>query len=184
MPNLARRRSRPSIPSSSCGSRGFMRDRACRARICHMPYKRVGAHKVSDHHVRSPLLNVQRACQTCHQWPEAELQSRVTTIQERTYRMRNLAMDALTELIGDIKATRASGVATNDARVVGAMDFQRKAQFYVDFIEAENSMGFHAPQEAVRILGESIDFSRKGQNALRSTSARSGAVAAAPQSSR
>jgi nitrite reductase (cytochrome c-552) len=30
-------------------------------------------------------------------------------------------------------------------------------------------MGFHAPQEATRILGESIDFSRKGQNALRQT---------------
>ena len=27
--------------------------------------------------------------------------------------------------------------------------------------------GFHAPQEAARILGESIDFSRKGQIALR-----------------
>jgi nitrite reductase (cytochrome c-552) len=24
-------------------------------------------------------------------------------------------------------------------------------------------MGFHAPQEAARILGESIDFSRRGQ---------------------
>ena len=33
---------------------------------CHMPYKRVGALKVSDHHVRSPLLNAQRACLTCH----------------------------------------------------------------------------------------------------------------------
>ncbi|MGH7179214.1 MAG: ammonia-forming cytochrome c nitrite reductase subunit c552, partial [Tepidisphaeraceae bacterium] len=26
----------------------------------------------------------------------------------------------------------------------------------------ENSMGFHAPQEAARILGESIDYSRQG----------------------
>jgi nitrite reductase (cytochrome c-552) len=33
---------------------------------CHMPYVRVGAHKISDHHVRSPLLNIARACQTCH----------------------------------------------------------------------------------------------------------------------
>jgi nitrite reductase (cytochrome c-552) len=48
-----------------------------------------------------------------------------------------------------------------------AQGFQRKAQFYLDFVEAENSTGFHAPQEASRILGESIDFSRKGQIALR-----------------
>ena len=33
---------------------------------CHMPYMRDGATKVSDHWVRSPLLNVNRACQTCH----------------------------------------------------------------------------------------------------------------------
>jgi Cytochrome c552 len=25
---------------------------------CHMPYKREGALKISDHHVRSPLLNI------------------------------------------------------------------------------------------------------------------------------
>jgi len=45
--------------------------------------------------------------------------------------------------------------------------YQRKAQFYLDFIEAENSMGFHAPQEAARILAESIDFTRRGQKELR-----------------
>ena len=42
-----------------------------------------------------------------------------------------------------------------------------KAQFYLDFAEAENSTGFHAPQEAARILGESIDFSRQGPMAVR-----------------
>jgi nitrite reductase (cytochrome c-552) len=134
---------------------------------CHMPYHRVGAHKISDHHIRSPLLNIQKACQTCHHWPESELLSRAESIQERTYGMRNLAMDALMDLIGDLKAARAEGLATNDVRLVQAQDFQRKAQFYVDFVEAENSMGFHAPGEALRILGESIDFSRRGQNALR-----------------
>ena len=51
--------------------------------------------------------------------------------------------------------------------LASARDFQRKAQFYLDFIEAENSMGFHAPQEAARILGESIDFTRRGQRELR-----------------
>ena len=48
---------------------------------CHMPYKREGAAKISDHHVRSPVLNINRACQTCHKWPEEELKARVETIQ-------------------------------------------------------------------------------------------------------
>ena len=100
-----------------------------------------------------------------HKWPESELKSRVETIQERTHHLRNLAMDALVELITELKAARAANVPP--AQLAAAQDFQRKAQFYLDFIEAENSSGFHAPQEALRVLGESINFARKGQLALR-----------------
>jgi nitrite reductase (cytochrome c-552) len=132
---------------------------------CHMPYKREGALKISDHHVRSPLLNLSRACQTCHKWPEEELRARVETIQERTFQMRNLAMDALVELIGDIQKARAAG--RTDTQLAGAQKYQRKAQFLLDFVEAENSTGFHAPQEAARLLAESIDYSRKGQLTVR-----------------
>ena len=132
---------------------------------CHMPYQRAGAMKISDHQVRSPLLNVNRACQTCHRWSEEELVGRVHTIQDRTFQIRNLAMDALVSLIADIKASKASGVA--DAQLTQARDEQRQAQFLLDFIEAENSMGFHASQESMRILALSIDHTRKGQVALR-----------------
>jgi len=132
---------------------------------CHMPYKRVGALKISDHHVRSPLLNINRACQTCHRVSEEELKSRAETIQGRTFALRNSAMDALVDLINDIKMAGEAG--RNDAGLTAARTFQRKAQFLLDFVEAENSMGFHAPQEAVRILGESINYSRQGQVVLR-----------------
>jgi nitrite reductase (cytochrome c-552) len=135
---------------------------------CHMPYMREGALKISDHHVRSPLLNLNRACQTCHNWPEAELRERVEAIQERHFRLRSLALDALVALIHDIQAVRAAGAT--DTALAPARNFQRQAQFYVDFIEAENSMGFHAPQESARILAESINFSRQGQVALRGLS--------------
>jgi nitrite reductase (cytochrome c-552) len=136
---------------------------------CHMPYKREGAVKVSDHHVRSPLLNINRACQTCHKWPEEELRARVHTIQERTFQLRNLAMDALVDVIKDIKQAKEAGFPED--RLAKAREFQRKAQFYLDFVESENSMGFHAPQEAARILGESIDASRQAQNVLRTLAA-------------
>jgi nitrite reductase (cytochrome c-552) len=132
---------------------------------CHMPYRREGALKISDHHVRSPLLNVNRTCQTCHKWSEDELKARVDTIQQRTYQLRNRALDALMALIGDLKAARAAG--RSDADLAAAQAFQRRAQFLVDFVEAENSTGFHAPQEAARLLGVSIDLARQGQLALR-----------------
>ena len=137
---------------------------------CHMPYVRVGALKVSDHHVRSPLLNPSRACQTCHPIAEAELIARAEAIQANTFRLRNRAMDALIALIGDLRAARQAG--RPDRELETARRLQRRAQFYVDFIEAENSMGFHAPQEAARILGEAMDYARQGQVAVRDSSFR------------
>jgi nitrite reductase (cytochrome c-552) len=132
---------------------------------CHMPYQREGALKISDHHVNSPLLKINRSCQTCHHWDENELKARVETIQERHFSLRNIAMNALMDLINDLKTAKTAGKP--DAELAAAQNLQRKAQFYLDFVEAENSTGFHAPQEAARILGESINFSRQGQNALR-----------------
>ena len=132
---------------------------------CHMPYKREGGLKISDHHVRSPLLNINRACQGCHRWDEEELKARVETIQSRNFEMRNVAMDALMALIADIKTAAASGASP--AQLEEARKFQRKAQFLLDFVEAENSTGFHAPQEAARLLVQSVDYSRKGEKALR-----------------
>ncbi len=131
---------------------------------CHMPYMRVGGLKISDHHVRSPALNINRACQTCHRWPEEELKARIETSQERVFGLRNRAMDALVALIGDLKAARTAGAGEAELQI--ARKFQREAQFRLDFVEAENSTGFHAPQEAERILAEAIDFARQGQLAL------------------
>jgi len=137
---------------------------------CHMPYMRVGALKISDHHVRSPVLNINRACQPCHHFSEDELKSRVEAIQDRVFGLRNRAMDALVALIGDLKAARAAG--KSDADLAEARKLQRRAQFMLDFVEAENSTGFHAPQEAERILAESIDYARQGQLALLTESRR------------
>jgi nitrite reductase (cytochrome c-552) len=131
---------------------------------CHMPYTRVGATKISDHHVRSPLLNVNRACQTCHKFSEDELRERVHAIQDRTHELRSRALDALVALIADLEAARAAG--RTDDELAPARALHRQAQFYVDFIEAENSMGFHAPGEAARILAIATDLARQGQLAL------------------
>ena len=131
---------------------------------CHMPYRRVGAMKISDHHVRSPLFSIDRSCQTCHRWSEQELRERVHAIQDRTYQLRNTAIDAVLDLTRAIAAAARADSAAS--RLAQARDFQRRAQFYTDFIEAENSMGFHADQEAARILGLAIDFARRGQITL------------------
>jgi len=128
---------------------------------CHMPYMRDGASKVSDHWVRSPLLNVNRACQSCHRAEERELLGRVDAIQSRNFELLERGGKAIVDLIEAIVAAKALGVSAE--ALAPALDFQRKAQFRLDFIAAENSMGFHAPQEAARVLGEALDEARQGQ---------------------
>ena len=128
---------------------------------CHMPYMRDGATKVSDHWVRSPLLNVSRACQVCHHFSEQELQERVDAIQGRNFELLQKSGQALTALLDAVKQAKEQGAS--DDQLKAAQDFQRKAQWRLDFVAAENSMGFHAPQETARILGESMDFARQGQ---------------------
>ena len=140
---------------------------------CHMPYQRVGAMKVTDHHVQSPLLNINKACQTCHRWSEEELRARVYTIQDRTQQVRNVAMDALLALINDIKTSQQRGAT--ESQLAAPRNQQRRAQFLLDFVEAENSMGFHADQEAMRVLSLSLDESRRGQAALPGSVATAGA---------
>ncbi|CAM2010752.1 ammonia-forming cytochrome c nitrite reductase subunit c552 [Acanthopleuribacter pedis] len=127
---------------------------------CHMPYMRDGALKVSDHWVRSPLLNISRACQSCHHFSEKEIQARVDVIQDRNHRLLQNGGKAIIALIDAIVAAKEAGA--NDAQLHAAREFQRKAQWRLDFIAAENSMGFHAPQEAARILGEASDLARQG----------------------
>jgi nitrite reductase (cytochrome c-552) len=128
---------------------------------CHMPYAREGATKVSDHWVRSPLLNINRACQTCHRWPEAELAARVDVIQQRNHDLLQRGGVAIVELIDALVAAKARGAS--DEALAPARLQQRKAQWRLDYIAAENSMGFHSPQEAARLLGEAIDHARQGQ---------------------
>jgi nitrite reductase (cytochrome c-552) len=136
---------------------------------CHMPYQRDGATKISDHWVRSPLLNVNRACQVCHHIEEKEILARVDLIQERNFNLLQRAADALMDQLDAIQTAKKAGVPENQLQP--SLELQRKAQWRLDFIAAENSMGFHAPQEAARILSEAIDYARQGQvSALESMS--------------
>jgi nitrite reductase (cytochrome c-552) len=137
---------------------------------CHMPKIQYKGSTISDHWVRSPVLNLKNACYGCHskrdpKITERELRERVEQIQDRHWLLREQAMTALLGLISDLKTAREAG--RSDAELNTARYMQRRAQFYLDFVEAENSTGFHAPQEAARILAESLNYSRQGQLAVR-----------------
>lgn len=95
---------------------------------------------------QDPLLKINRSCQTCHHFPEEELKARAEEIQDKFFNLRNTALDALVDSINDSKTEKAKGAT--DAQLAQAPQYQRKGQFMIDFVMSENSMGFHAPQEA------------------------------------
>ena len=102
-----------------------------------------------------------RSCQTCHNYSEAEILARVDRIQQTNHDLLQRGGAAIIDLIDAVVAAKAAGAS--DADLAEALELQRQAQWRLDFIAAENSMGFHAPQEAARVLGEAADMARQGQ---------------------
>lgn len=143
---------------------------------CHMPYEKQGASKVSSHWVRSPMLNINRACQTCHHVSETELKARVDGIQDRTRGLIDRAAVAMTDMLDTIVDVQARGASEEQLQPI--RELQRKSMWRLDYISSENSKGFHADQEAARILGESIDYSRQAQAAALKLSLPTDAVTA------
>lgn len=128
---------------------------------CHMPYIRQGAVKISDHWVRSPLLRIESACQSCHNIDEEALVERVTTIQARTARQLRQAETAIVAAVRAIRTAMDAGATDED--LAEARDYQRKANLRWDFVSSDNSTGFHSPQEAARVLGDATNFGRLAQ---------------------
>ena len=128
---------------------------------CHMPYLRDGAMKFSSHDIKSPLLDPQQSCGQCHTDVTAVL-SRVSVIQDTVHTTKIATEDALIDAIYAMR-TAAANPGVDAALLEQARTLHRHAQFMWDFIAASNSMGFHNPDEALRILSEATDLARQAQ---------------------
>ncbi|MBW3084824.1 Cytochrome c-552 [Austwickia sp. TVS 96-490-7B] len=131
---------------------------------CHMPYSRQGSAKVSDHQVRSPMLNVNKACQSCHKASEDEIKGRVETIQGRFIDAKNMTFDGMIQLVNDIADAQHNG--TPGDRIETAQGFHRKASYLIDMVVSENSNGFHAPDYEMSLLNQAANYVRQGEMAL------------------
>jgi nitrite reductase (cytochrome c-552) len=69
----------------------------------------------------------------------------------------------MTDMLDAIRQAEAIGATPEQLAPI--FDLQKKAMWRLDFVSSENSNGFHADQEAMRILGESIDYSRQAEAA-------------------
>ncbi len=131
---------------------------------CHMPYKTSGGVKFTDHHVQSPLLNVANSCGVCHRWSEKEIIARVESIQDKVAAGRKTAETALVRAHFDVAAAVEAGAT--DAELAPIRTLVRHAQFNWDYVAASNGMGFHSPQESMRLLGNAINEAQEARLAV------------------
>ncbi len=128
---------------------------------CHMPYKREGGIKFTDHHISSPLDNIENSCQVCHREAEAELRANIYEIQSKVSELRKICEKNLATL--HIEAKHAWENGASEEEMAPILQLIRHAQWRWDFIAAANSMGFHSPNESLRVLGTSIQKSQEAR---------------------
>ncbi|MCK4776960.1 MAG: ammonia-forming cytochrome c nitrite reductase subunit c552, partial [Actinomycetia bacterium] len=137
---------------------------------CHMPYVRVGANKISDHNIMSPLKNDLKACIVCHPESPEDLKKQVIAIQDRTVSLINRAgyqTAVAAKLFELTHSEQDKGKTIDEELYEQAKSYYLEAFYRLLFLGAENSVGFHNPSEAGRISGDAIAFASKSESLLR-----------------
>jgi len=147
-------------------SRGIHAAEGVACADCHMPLVRERGMQISEHWIRSPMTQLETACMGCHTGNTGELAGRVVAIQQNTRALLANAETAITNLIEAIIAARNNGAT--DTELAAARLAHRRAQLRWDFIDAENSTGFHAAHEATRILADAVEIARSSERSVQS----------------
>ncbi len=144
---------------------------------CHMPYTKIGVNKVSNHRIMSPLKNDMKPCMQCHTESAEWLRNQVIAIQDRTVSLMvrsGYATATAAKLFEMANKAQESGKKIDTALYNKAKDYYEEAFYRSVFVGAENSVGFHNPTEAMRILGDATAFAMKAEGILRQALAKAG----------
>lgn len=121
---------------------------------CHMPFRREGGVKFTNHHIQSPLNDIASSCLVCHGGTEQEMVQRVNDTQDKVYELRRGAERTLAML--HIEAGAAWAAGANEAEMEPVLQLIRSAQWRWDWTAASHGAAFHSPVEASRLLGTAI----------------------------
>ncbi len=140
---------------------GIHAERGVSCADCHMPYKRDGGVKFTNHHITSPLQNIESTCQVCHREGEEKLRQIVYDRQKKISQMRRIAERNLARVHIEAKAAWDAGATEEEMQDV--LQLIRHSQWRWDWIAAANSMGFHSPAEALSVLGSSVQKAQEAR---------------------
>lgn len=124
------------------------RDVACAD--CHMPYKREGSVKYSDHHIANPLDDIANTCLTCHRESEEEFKSVVKRKFERKEQLMEIAMNSLGK--AHLEAGKAWETGATEDEMAPVLQLIRSGQWLWDYSIASHGSFYHAPEETLRYL--------------------------------
>lgn len=144
-------------PDYEMWSTGIHAKRNVACADCHMPYKREGAVKYTDHKIQSPLNNISNSCAVCHRESEETLKNNVYEIQDNVFQILKMAQLNLATAHLEAKIAWDNKVIAEKMKEVQTLI--KQSQFRWDWVAAANSMGFHAPVEALRVLATSLEKS-------------------------
>jgi len=128
---------------------------------CHMPkVKMENGKEYSVHSPRTPRDNLESTCLKCHDnWTAAEAEYTIDYIKNYTHGKIVKAEYWLAQMIDLFPVAKRAGVSEDVLNQVRALHYD--AHLYWEWWTAENSVGFHNPDDARKSLTLSIDKSKE-----------------------
>ncbi|MGI2257963.1 ammonia-forming nitrite reductase cytochrome c552 subunit [Shewanella sp. GXUN23E] len=125
---------------------------------CHMPrVTNEKGRKFTDHKVGNPFDRFDETCGTCHT-QDKEFVMSIT--KERQKKVKSLQLTAEQQLVkAHFEAAKAWEAGATEAEMAPILKDIRHAQWRWDYAIASHGVAAHAPEEALRILGTSVDKS-------------------------
>ena len=140
---------------------GIHAERGVSCADCHMPYMSEGGKKYTDHHIQSPLNNIENSCMVCHKEKTAQLLKDVYDRQDKIIENR----DHLEELIvrAHVEAKTAWDLGATEEQMKDILIDIRHAQWRWDYAAASHGGSFHAPVETGRVISTGITVAQEGR---------------------
>jgi nitrite reductase (cytochrome c-552) len=151
-------------PDYELYSTGVHADRNVSCADCHMPYRSEGGVKFTDHHIQSPLNNVENSCAVCHREKTEKLIKNVTDRQDKIVELKRIAEKTLAAAHIEAKAAWDNNATEEEMKPV--LQLIRQGQWRWDWMAASNGVGFHSPVEAMRVLGNAIQKAGEARRSL------------------
>ncbi|WP_281988691.1 ammonia-forming cytochrome c nitrite reductase [Aquimarina aggregata] len=128
---------------------------------CHMPYKSEGGQKFTDHHLQSPLNNMQNACQVCHREEEGKL---VRNVYERQRKANETRLKLESILVkAHVEAGKCWELGASKDQMAPILQDIRHAQWRWDYGAASHGASFHSPIETVRVLASGLVIAQEAR---------------------